>query len=138
MSVTCPYCQEQAQLVKGDRIYPHLPELHELNFWHCEPCKAYVGCHKAGATFKEHGRTIVMRGDEPLGRLADARLRAAKARAHAAFDPLWKNRLMKRTVAYAWLANTLKIPVKDCHIGMFDVEQCEAVVRAVDRRTGKA
>jgi hypothetical protein len=78
-----------------------------------------VGTHKNS---KEH---------KPLGRLANAELRAAKKRAHAAFDPLWKSGHMKRGSAYAWLSDTLGIDKKDAHIGMFDVERCNAVVEAV-------
>ena len=46
--VTCPYCSRRAMLVTGQVIYPHRPDLHDLNFWLCDHCKAYVGTHKAG------------------------------------------------------------------------------------------
>jgi hypothetical protein len=36
---------------------------------------------------------------------------------------------MKRHEAYGWLANQLGLSRDDCHIGMFDVAQCERVVR---------
>ena len=103
-------------MVGGKEIYPHRPDLYSLNFYQCKPCGAYVGCHKTGD------------GKQPLGRLANAELRAAKSAAHAAFDPMWKDGKKKRGSAYAWLADALGIDKRDCHIGMFDVETCRRVV----------
>jgi len=78
--VTWPYCRAAALLVSGAVLYPHREDLAELKFWQCEPCKAYVGCHRAGVG---HGD-----GSKPLGTLANEELRRARNRAHAAFDPL--------------------------------------------------
>ena len=117
MDVICPYCGKPAKLVTGKEIYSHRLDLYSLKFWQCAPCDAYVGCHRS-----HHGTT-------PLGRLANAELRAAKSAAHRAFDPIWKYRYMNRSNAYSWLANKLSIPAKDCHIGMFDVADCEKVVK---------
>ena len=119
MIVICPYCNQPAQLVGGDVIYPHLPWLHGKMFYSCVPCGAYVGCHD-GTT-------------QPLGCLANAQLRVAKMAAHTAFDPLWKSHRLTRTAAYRWLARELGIEVGDCHIGMFDVEQCRRVVEVCQK-----
>ena len=116
----CPYCGKPAQLVGGDIIYPHRPDLFEKRFWNCSPCHAYVGCHPGTET--------------PLGRLADAELRKVKMAAHAAFDPLWKNGSMSRSQAYVWLSQTLSIHPDDCHMGMFDVDTCDRVVSACQAR----
>ena len=114
-AVPCPYCGGVGHLVTGEAIYPHRPDLFSLNFYQCAPCKAYVGCHKGTA--------------KPLGRLADADLRQAKSQAHLVFDPLWRfGRLRNRTAAYAWLAGHMGMPVERCHIGEFDVVDCERVV----------
>ncbi len=56
--------------------------------------------------------------------------------AHAAFDPLWKAKQRKegisaskaRGAGYLWLANTLGIERKDCHIGMMDRATAQRVV----------
>lgn len=117
--VKCDYCGNAAKLVTGKAIYPHRPDLFRLNFWQCEPCVAYVGCHK-----KEGGNGD---GTKPLGRLANAELRAAKNRAHAAFDPLWRERGMKRHAAYGWLAEKLGVSKAECHIGMMDLDMCNRV-----------
>jgi hypothetical protein len=129
----CPYCDRPAQLVSGATIYPHRPDLLSLKFWQCAPCEAHVGCHRAGARVDG----VISDGTIPLGRLANAELRRAKSAAHAAFDPLWKSRQMGRREAYAWLAKRLGISQANCHIGMFDVAACKAVVGIVQSR-GKA
>ena len=114
IGLLCPYCVGKPELVGGDVIYPHRPDLYEKRFYLCRPCNAYVGCYP-GTT-------------NPLGRLANAELRKAKNTAHAAFDPLWMTGKQKRKEAYAWLASQIGVDVKDCHIGMFDVEVCRRVV----------
>lgn len=122
MKVTCPYCGDDAELVKGDSIYPHRADLRALNFWRCAPCDAHVGCHAKN-------KRLGFAGIEPKGRLADESLRKARMRAHEAFDPLWRHGTMSRTEAYQWLAGEVGIPVLDCHIGEFDEAMCERVVR---------
>lgn len=121
-AVACDYCTRPAELVHGDTIYPHRPDLAKHNFWYCGPCQAWVGCHNGA-----HG------GKTPLGRLANATLRAAKGRAHAAFDPIWKSRRMSRTDAYAWLSKALGLPARETHIGMFDVAMCNRVVAIMEQ-----
>jgi hypothetical protein len=98
----------------------------------CFGCRAWVGCHR-GTT-------------RPLGRLADAELRDAKKRAHAAFDRTWARLLEHRQATdpkyprrraranrYKHLASLLGIPASECHIGMFDVATCEHVIDLCER-----
>lgn len=122
--MTCPYCNGDAQLVNGNAIYPHRPDLHHLRFWQCAPCEAYVGCHRGT--------------ERPLGRLANVELRTAKMAAHAAFDELWKRTTaagtFDRNGAYKWVAQQLGIARADCHIGGFDVEQCQRVVEICNEK----
>lgn len=113
----CPYCNREAELKTGREVYSDRRDLRNRWVWVCEPCDARVGCHSNTKT--------------PLGRLADAKLRKAKKRAHAAFDQLWKGRHMTRANAYRWLANKLGIDVRECHIGHFDVETCYRVCDVV-------
>lgn len=109
----CPYCQEDSILVHSSEIYGKGKNYGMM--WACFPCGAWVGCH---------GDT-----DRALGRLADRTLREAKKAAHAWFDPLWKKTTRSRNKAYKWLAETLGISGRVCHIGYMDVEQCREVVR---------
>ena len=127
MSAVCDYCSGEARLVFGDVIYPHRPDLFDKKFYYCKPCDAWVGCHA--------------RTEKPLGRLANKELRRFKQAAHAALDPLWQKRHerkskadpgykkgMARGGAYKRLAKKMGIPIKECHIGMFTVEQCKQVI----------
>ncbi len=119
--VICPYCDRDAALVSGRSIYPHRPDLFNRYFYLCDPCGAYVGCHRPS---KKYGV-----GTVPLGRLANAELRRFKSRAHEAFDPLWKSNGRKRNDVYRWLAERMGITRNECHIGMFDIAQCEQVIK---------
>ena len=121
--ITCNYCGRSAQLVSGIVIYPSRPELQRRNYYLCGPCNAWVGCHK--------------NTDIPFGRLANAELRGGRIRAHAAFDPIWGKSAKggpkdmnsySRSAAYRWLAAKLGIHPDRCHIGLFDVDQCERTI----------
>ena len=118
---TCRYCQQAAQLLKfGDKGYPYGADYGPT--WTCVPCQAWCGCHPGT--------------ENALGGLANAELRAAKQAAHAAFDPLWHGKIRRdkcskrqaRNAGYAWLAGQLGIPVKKCHIGMMNLDECRKVV----------
>lgn len=113
----CPYCGGDAEMVTGEVLYPHRPDLHAKRFWRCAPCDAYVGCHAPGQGYGD--------GTRPLGRLANAELRAAKLATHAAFDPLWRDGHLSRKDAYSWLAAGLGIRVDKCHVGLFTVAECQ-------------
>ena len=112
----CPYCGNDAELSTGHKVYPHRSDLANLKIWACFPCDAWVGTHKNSPTHA------------PLGRLANAELRMAKRKAHAAFDPLWKSGQMSRKKAYALLSEKMGLTPDETHIGMFDVEQCKTVI----------
>jgi len=121
-TVDCPYCHGQAELVDSEVIYGRSYGMAYL----CRPCKAWVGCH-AGTV-------------KPLGRLANAELRAAKMAAHSAFDPLWQAKVKQgwskkkaRGAGYNWLIEQLGIPREECHIGMMDAETCRKVVDVCSR-----
>lgn len=113
LAPTCPYCHSNSEITDGSEIYPHRTDLRQKKFYICRMCNAYVGCHTNGL---------------PLGRLANARLRKAKQKAHAAFDPIWKSGKKSRKEAYQWLGEKLGINKENCHIGMFDEENCLRVV----------
>jgi hypothetical protein len=115
--VICPYCGKDAQLTNSTVLYGK-----DYGWvWVCKCVEgwAYVGCHRS----TKH----------PLGTLANHELREARKRAHAAFDPLWKDGLMSRSAAYRWLSSELGIAKENCHIACFDLERCELVIKAVDK-----
>ena len=127
----CPYCMASAQIVGGDFIYPYRIDLHDKKFWICVPCDAYVGTH---ANSKEK--------DTPLGTLANAELRYLRIQTHDIFDPIWREIVraegMSRTKArkglYKWLALAMCIERKDCHVALFNEDQCRQAMRILGDR----
>lgn len=118
----CDYCNGETALVTGAVIYPRRPDLATLRFYLCRPCDAYVGCHPTTS--------------KPLGRLANKSLRILKMKAHAAFDPIWKQGGVTRKVAYDWLSRAMGIDSKITHIGMFNEKDCEKVIELCRNKKG--
>lgn len=79
--------------------------------WHCTgpDCRTAHGAHPDG---------------KPMGLPASAGTRKARARAHDAFDRLWRHGLMSRTQAYSWMAKALGVSKQEAHIGSLDAESC--------------
>jgi hypothetical protein len=82
--------------------------------WYCNDCGAAVGCHSNTRL--------------PLGTMTDAKTRLLRRLAHDAFDPLWRDRYMKRSQAYGWLARQLNITTENCHISQMSREQLKLVI----------
>lgn len=115
----CPYCGNPTEHVEDIEIYGR--SFGGMSYW-CRECDAYVGCHK-------------QRPNQALGRLANAELRAAKIQAHYYFDNLWQRKISKdiskfhaRGKGYRWLSEQMGLEAKYCHIGMFDVAECNQVI----------
>ncbi len=115
-TVTCPYCGLPASFRTGDVVWGN--EFRDIMVYVCSQypeCDAYVGVHKGTKM--------------PYGTMANGELRMWRKRAHAAFDPLWSEGVMKRSNAYHKLAVALKIDHKDVHIGMFNIFQCQKTIQ---------
>lgn len=119
-NMRCQYCGVETEIVTGDYIYPTRPDLFHLNFYRCPQCYAYVGSHK--------------NSKKPLGKVADAKLRTLRLKAHLAFDVLHKTKVMTRSSSYQWLANKMGINKKDCHIAQFSTNQCQQVILIMKER----
>lgn len=132
----CAHCNQPSALVLGENIYRHRRDLAKRSFYKCFNCDAYVGCHR--------------RTSEPLGRPANAELRAARQKLHnLMIDPLWKTAIdacgytpednkaraiitkAARARVYHYLAMSLGIERSECHVAMFDLETCRAAWRAL-------
>jgi len=52
MTIFCCTCEREikARLTTGREIYPKWPKLAAKNFYRCDECKGYVGCHPGTAT----------------------------------------------------------------------------------------
>jgi hypothetical protein len=68
----------------------------------------------------------------PLGIPADQGTKAARVRAHDAFDAMWKGMGMRRDDAYRWLSKQLGLTAEEAHIGRLSIAQCEKLIAAVD------
>lgn len=116
----CPYCKNFSEEVTGDIIYAHRRDLHSKKFFQCKLCDAYVGTHLGTG--------------QPLGTLANKRLRKLRSLVHASFDMIWQQEGIPRTVAYEMLAEAMNIPIENCHIAMFDELQCKQAVDVINSR----
>lgn len=118
ITFNCPYCNQPAELCNGAEMYPHIPDaqLQAKFFWRCIPCEASVGCHP-GTT-------------SPLGSLAQLELRKARSATHKVFDALWKTNLMTRKEAYRELRIRMGIEKEMCHIGYFNLDECQTAALA--------
>ncbi|MCM1075773.1 MAG: DUF3268 family zinc-finger domain-containing protein [Bacteroides sp.] len=108
---SCPYCGNPTKLVSSSEIYG---QSYGGKCYYCEPCQAWVGCHK--------------NSDRALGRVANKQLRKLKHQAHEAFDPIWKDRGIPRGEAYKMLSLAFGLPIEQTHIGMFDEELCRKTI----------
>jgi hypothetical protein len=111
---TCPYCKSATKKISQEEIYGKRygngnDVICCVNYPRCD---SYVGTHSDGTT---------------LGRLANYQLRIAKKKAHASFDKLWKEKLIKRSRLYKRMSAELQIPREYCHIGMFQISTCYKV-----------
>ena len=113
----CRYCGGVIRLVPAESVYGEsaakLGMMGE-KLYQCQNCSARVGCHKGTA--------------RPLGNVANEVLRLKRMEAHRVFDAFWKARHMSRTQAYKWLSQQMRIPVKQTHIGGFEMDQCQQVI----------
>lgn len=113
----CPYCRSPAVLRPRYEITGLGTDL----LWVCTrypACDAYVGCHKPSRN---------MPSGVPLGTLANRQLRTARSLAHHRFDVWWQRGGFSRKEAYLMLADALNIEPDKAHIGMCNLEQCEAI-----------
>lgn len=118
---TCSYCNSKVIYTSNKEIYGK--KFGNGKCYKCTECDAYVGVHD--------GTNI------PLGRIANKELRTLKKKAHALFDPIWKNGEKKRGEAYGDLAKKLGIPKKECHFGWFDKEMLEKAIEVLNPTISK-
>lgn len=107
--IECPDCGSQMRL--RDSSYGL--------FWGCTSYPWCRGIHNA-----REGT------GEPCGVPTTMAGRAARRKAHAAFDPIWKSGRMTRPEAYQWLQRELGLTARQCHIGAFDEKMCARVIEA--------
>ncbi len=95
MKIFCTGCgtEVDARLTDGSEMYSHRDDLDSHQFWICDTCGAFVGCHP--------------RSTRPLGYLASSEIKVWRKNIHAILDPLWKKKKIGRSQAYAYIGNRL-------------------------------
>ena len=111
IKLDCPQCKTGAKMILRRRRSDGAP------FYGCEKwpaCKATHGAHPDGT---------------PLGIPGTQDEKAARIRAHAAIDVIWQSGRMTRGGMYAWLRRSMNLSEAECHVGRFNVAQCEEAIR---------
>ncbi len=126
--VWCCACGTEVWAIKvtGKVIYPHRKDLYDKEFWQCDCCKNYVGCHKAD------GR--------PLGSIPGRELRRARMLTHQKMDPLWRDGPITRNELYAQLREMLPHLCRghEFHTGeLRTIEEAREAYRAVNIIAGR-
>ena len=65
---------------------------------------------------------------------SDAETRRLRKQAHEVFDAMWSSGRMSRNAAYRWMAEAMKLPKDEAHIGMFTADQCLKLINLVEMR----
>ena len=137
----CRYCGGAVHLVPAAKVYgPAAAKrlgLEREKFYQCQNCNARVGCHKGSA--------------RPLGNLANAHvsmntvdiglaqlaMRMKRMETHQVFDSFWKERGMSRTQGYKWMAKKLRLSEELAHIGGFEMDRCQKLIRLCEKERNK-
>lgn len=123
----CPYCDLPTQIVTGDEIYGKGRGYGHIKMYMCSGnCDAYSG------TKLEFGIRVSM------GSLANKELRELRKKCHKLFDARWKgssNERLARRKCYLWLQDFTNLPDELAHIGMFNIEQCRALIAELNKKS---
>ena len=113
----------QARLTDGLECYPHRSDLATLNFWKCDTCGNFVGCHNKSSS-----------PTKPLGCIPTPEIKAARKRIHAVIDPLWQTGKLTREELYAKLSMVVGRQYHTAELR--SVEECEFVLKWAGRMYG--
>ena len=112
----CRYCGGKIIKTKSRVLYGKGNQTIYL----CTMCNAYVGCYEGT--------------DKPMGKVANTVLRLKRQETHQVFDTFWQGQGWTRSAAYRWLARELHLSEENAHIGMMEMDECEAVIRLCQSR----
>ena len=73
--------------------------------------------------------TVMKWGDSANTTPANKQTREARHAAHVIFDRLWQDGHVRRSWAYTELARRMKITRDAAHIGLFNIAECDWVIR---------
>ena len=112
----CPYCGGRTELRSADGIYHDNRDGTMLYV-----CKNYPRCD---TYVRALPGTM-----EPIGTLANGRLRALRTEAHRSFNQLYEKGVMSKREAYVWLSQMIGLPMSKTHIGQMGEYYCELVIQ---------
>jgi len=115
----CPYCGASSVLCHSVLVYAG--DKSYAPIFVCEnypKCDAYVSAHQ---------NTL-----QPMGSLANKKLRKLREKVHFKFDVIWRRKKMTRDEAYIRLASLMGLKIADCHIALFDIEQCKKAIELIE------
>ena len=117
-SIFCCQCGGDvvARLTNQMEVYGH-SGYGKRDFWICDSCENYVGCHPS---------TV-----EPLGVIATAEVRLARKEIHSKLDRLWQNGRATRPRVYAMLSEEIGKPYHTAEVT--SVEEAKRVLEAVKK-----
>lgn len=115
----CRYCNGAVEAYAGMEVLPGRVDLSGKAYLRCAACDAYCPLDDAG---------------NPVGVLADPRLRRLRIAAHDTFDPVWQARMLSREEAYRWLAAWMGLERDECHFRYFDEAQCHLAIAICGKR----
>ena len=119
----CPYCGSPVVFRSADGIYKENSSGAMLYVCSRYPeCDSYVRAHPGS--------------DAPMGSLANHELRTLRRTAHYYFDQLYKSGRMSREDAYRWLADKMRTPLSEAHIGHCGEYYCKQVIEESRRVLG--
>lgn len=119
----CPYCLGTSDFIDSIKVYQQSYGM----IYYCDKCKAWVNTH--------HG------DDKSMGTLAKKTLRDLRHQLHLKFDPLCDakqkisgvKKKAAKSAGYNWLSKVLNIDTITCHIGYFNISQCQKGIEACDK-----
>lgn len=62
-----------------------------------------------------------------------SRLASLRCQVHHLLDARWRYGSEDRHESYLWLHRQMKIPLRECHVGMFDETRCEQALAALKK-----
>lgn len=88
--------------------------------------RKFYGCSRWPACKATHGAHA---DGTPLGIPASKETKVWRIKAHDAFDRLWQDGSMSRNEAYRWLQEAMGLSSRECHIGRFNIAECQRVIQ---------
>lgn len=88
------------------------------------PYGRYFGCKDPGC----RGAHSATEEGLPRGIPGNVETRKWRQQAHSIFDTVWKSRKVSRFQCYLLLADYMSLSQDECHISLFDIEQCKKVI----------